>query len=255
MGTQDRLIVRNELGELERLSEFLSKFGEEHSLPEEFSLELNLALEEIFCNIVKYGYQDKARHEIAVALGLQEGTVSLSVEDDAVAFNPLDAPVPALEGPVDTRPLGGLGVHMVRAVMDDIEYRREGGQEPPGDEKTRGDKRVMKVVEQKDGNVVVLTVVGRLDATTWDVLQRKVDDLIGRGEKLLVIDGAELSYISSSGLRVLLVALKNLTDVSGRMAVCSLSERVRHVFEITRLTSAFEILATREEAVANLKGG
>lgn len=126
MGTEDRLVVRNELDELERLSMFLSAFGEEHGLSEDFSLELNLALEEIFCNIVKHGYEDDGRHEIAVTLGLNEGMVLLSVEDDAVAFNPLDAPEPVLDGPIDTRPIGGLGVHMARTVMDDIEYRREG---------------------------------------------------------------------------------------------------------------------------------
>lgn len=126
MGT-DRLIVHNELAELERLSEFLSEFSKKHCLSEDLSLDLNLALEEIFCNIVKHGYTDEERHEIAVALDLNEGMVSLFVEDDGIAFNPLDALAPVLDGPVEKRPIGGLGVHMVRTVMDDVEYRRQGG--------------------------------------------------------------------------------------------------------------------------------
>lgn len=113
----------------------------------------------------------------------------------------------------------------------------------------------MEVVEQRDGNVIVLAVEGRVDATTSDALQGKVNDVVAQGEKLLVIDGAKLSYISSSGLRVFLLAWKRMSAVAGRMAVCSLNDRVEHVFEITKLTSVFDILATREEAVAKLKGG
>lgn len=113
----------------------------------------------------------------------------------------------------------------------------------------------MQVVEQKDGNVVVLAVDGRLDATTSDALQEKISDLVGHGEKLFVIDGAKLSYISSSGLRVLLLTLKKLSVVSGLMAICSLNDHVRQVFEMTRLTLVFDILATRDEAITKLKRG
>ena len=126
MWGEARLVVQNELAELERLAEFLSQFGTEHNLSEDLSFELNLALEEIFCNIVKHGYQDEACHQITVSLALSEGTVSLSVADDAPAFNPLEAPEPILDRPLEDRPIGGLGIHIVRRVMEDVEYRREG---------------------------------------------------------------------------------------------------------------------------------
>lgn len=126
MRAQDRLVVRNELAELERLSGFLSAFWEKHRLPPDLELDINLAVEEVFCNVVRHGYQDAAAHEIVVCLLLEDGLLSVSVEDDGVAFNPLEAPAPVLDGPLDERPVGGLGVHLIRSVADDVKYRREG---------------------------------------------------------------------------------------------------------------------------------
>jgi len=112
----------------------------------------------------------------------------------------------------------------------------------------------MEVLERKDGSIVILAPSGRLDAATSNDLQVKIEDLLRRGEKRLVIDCAKLSYVSSSGLRVLLLAAKSLAGVSGLMAICCLNENVRRVFEMTRLDTVLDVLNTTEEAIAKLRG-
>ena len=87
---------------------------------------LNLALEEILVNVIAHGYQGSADHQIIVRLALDDGEVRAEVEDDARPFNPLEAPEPDLSKPLEERPIGGLGIHLTRKMMDGLVYRRQG---------------------------------------------------------------------------------------------------------------------------------
>jgi anti-sigma regulatory factor (Ser/Thr protein kinase) len=127
MTTEAALTVRNDVAELVRLNSFLEQFWAEHRLPEDIAGDVTLALEEVFLNVVNHGYTDAAEHDIVVRLALEEGCVALTVEDDGVPFNPLKAPAPDIDKPLEERGIGGLGIHLVRQVMDGIEYARAGG--------------------------------------------------------------------------------------------------------------------------------
>ena len=78
-------------------------------------------------NVIAYAYDDKADHRITLRLSLRTGELAAEVEDDGRPFNPLDAPPPDLTQPLEDRPIGGLGVHFLRTLMDGVEYRREQG--------------------------------------------------------------------------------------------------------------------------------
>jgi anti-sigma regulatory factor (Ser/Thr protein kinase) len=86
-----------------------------------------LALEEIVTNIVKYAFEDRGRHEILFSVRLTGAEVMLRFSDDGRAFDPLAAPVPDLEQLPDDRPIGGLGIHLVRQFAERMEYERAGG--------------------------------------------------------------------------------------------------------------------------------
>ena len=81
-------------------------------------------MEEIVTNIVKYAHGDDRPHEIAVSISLVAGQAVLCIEDDGRPFNPLAAPPPDTEGPIQQRPVGGLGIHLVREMSESIGYRR-----------------------------------------------------------------------------------------------------------------------------------
>ena len=88
---------------------------------------MNLALDEVVTNVIRYAHDDGRQHPIVVRLALEQGVLTAQVEDDGRAFNPLDAPVPDIGAGIDDRPIGGLGIHLVRSVMTSVEYRREDG--------------------------------------------------------------------------------------------------------------------------------
>src|SRR5499433_891985 len=118
--------LNNQLSELDRFSQTLSEFGQRHDLAPRVVHNLNLALEEILTNIISYGYTDNREHEIRVGLSAQPGEVKAEVQDDGQPFNPLEVPEPDTTKPLEERAIGGLGIHIVRKLMDGLEYKRQG---------------------------------------------------------------------------------------------------------------------------------
>lgn len=119
------VVLKNEIEEIERLSEIVSDFGGEHNFSEEFMYAVNLALDEILTNTISYGYLDEETHEITVNLRAQVDALSVEVIDDARAFDPLAAPLADVDLPLEQREVGGLGIHLARTLMDEMTYRRE----------------------------------------------------------------------------------------------------------------------------------
>ena len=109
-------------------------------------------------------------------------------------------------------------------------------------------------VSKKD-DVAVVSLIGRLDANTSDDIQVRLLKLIDKGEKLIAIDSTQLNYISSAGLRVILMALKKLKSVNGKLAVFALKDHIKEVFDISGFTSMFPIFETQEEALNSIKNG
>ena len=119
------LKLKNDLVEIERLAGRVLSFGREHNLPAELVWEIRLVLEEVVTNIISHGYADRAVHAIEVSIVNSENDITLSVRDDGQPFNLLEHPQPDLEIPLEERGIGGMGVHIVREIMDEIDYKRE----------------------------------------------------------------------------------------------------------------------------------
>ncbi len=108
------------------VAEALERFAREHRLPKEVVNAADLALEEHLTNLISYGFEDNQAHEIKVRFSVGADLI-LEVEDDGRAFNPLKWPEPDTSLPLERRPIGGLGIHLMRRFMDDLEYHSEGG--------------------------------------------------------------------------------------------------------------------------------
>ena len=119
--------LASEASELERLYLIVEDFGKANNIATEAVFQINLTLEEIVSNSIKYGYQGEPGHTIDLHISLDSGLVTILVEDAGVPFNVLDVPTPDLHCPVEDRPIGGLGVHLARTLMDGLEYERREG--------------------------------------------------------------------------------------------------------------------------------
>jgi anti-sigma regulatory factor (Ser/Thr protein kinase) len=119
------LRIDNEISEIGRVAELVDRVGADHKLPDEVTVALNVSLDEILNNIISYAYADSGRHEIVVRLEIRSGCVEVVVEDDGKPFDPLAVPPPDLAAGM--REEGGVGIHFVRSLTDELTYtRREG---------------------------------------------------------------------------------------------------------------------------------
>ncbi len=116
----------NQLAELRRLGDEVQNFSAAHSLPSAVAHAFDLSLAEWVTNIISYGHADAEEHWILVRLSMAGDVVQAEVMDDGREFNPLTHPPVDTRAPLETRPIGGLGIHMMRKLMDGVEYRREG---------------------------------------------------------------------------------------------------------------------------------
>jgi len=118
--------LKNTIAELERLGRQLELFGNKVGLTKKCLFQINLAIDELFTNIVTYGYADEKTHKIQFELSLIDGEVLIRIEDTGIPFDPAKATIPEPEAAIENCKVGGLGLHLVRKLMDEIRYERSG---------------------------------------------------------------------------------------------------------------------------------
>ncbi len=119
--------LKSDLSELKALCQHLNKLGQVTGLSEACITDINICLDELFTNIVSYGFEDDLEHIIRFTINLDNNVLTLNIEDDGIPFNPLEKKDPEIpDDLIDVR-IGGLGIHIVRKLMDDISYKRKRG--------------------------------------------------------------------------------------------------------------------------------
>ena len=117
------LVLDGNLAELARLTAETARFCRQYALGDDLEFDLNLVLEELFVNSVRHGGCKTVEFELAM---MPDG-VTLEYADRGPAFDPTQAAAPDVTAPLEDRPIGGLGLHLVRQIMRDIEYHRVDG--------------------------------------------------------------------------------------------------------------------------------
>ena len=120
------LRIANDVASLCDALATVDEFLERHRVGAQATFTVRLAAEEIVTNVIKYAYQDSARHAIELDLRLWSDRAILRVADDGRAFDPLLAPPPDLSRPVEEKAVGGVGIHLVRTLAERLEYARVG---------------------------------------------------------------------------------------------------------------------------------
>jgi len=119
------LQLRNDGLEIRQLASTLEYIGSLSNIPSKALFRLNLALDELLTNTISYGYPDAREARIDVRLRHTGDKLEVRLADDGVPFDPLTLPDPDTTADIDQRAIGGLGVHLVRTLMDEVTYERE----------------------------------------------------------------------------------------------------------------------------------
>ena len=111
----------------------------------------------------------------------------------------------------------------------------------------------MTIIQKEKNGIMELSISGRLDAVSAVEADKDFNSVIDDGHKNLLVDLTALDYISSAGLRVLLVVAKRIQQSNGKVVLCALSANVKEVFEISGFSSIFGIFPTSDEAIKFLQ--
>lgn len=110
----------------------------------------------------------------------------------------------------------------------------------------------MDLVDETVGGALVIQTFGRLDSGTAPAFEKHLVERLEQGVQALVIDFGPLDYISSAGLRVLLMTAKRIKQSNGRMAMCNLSDSIHQVLEISGFLTILTVCSDRDEAVVKV---
>lgn len=107
----------------------VEELGQREAWPDSLTFKVNLVLEELGLNILTHGGKSSDRRpEIEIVLTSEDDVLTIEVLDDGQPFDPLeDAPNPNVDASIEDRSIGGLGIHLVRTLMDDLRYQRDDG--------------------------------------------------------------------------------------------------------------------------------
>ena len=124
---EKKLILQNEVAEISKLAIFIDELGEEFGLSPELVFNLNLVLEEAVSNVILYAYPKEEHQTISLIAKKKENQLIFVLTDSGKEFDPTQAPDADITLSAEDRPIGGLGIFLIRQIMNTVEYQRIDG--------------------------------------------------------------------------------------------------------------------------------
>ena len=118
------LVIENDLSEISKLAVFVDELGKELSLTPELIFNLNLVLEEAVSNVILYAYGEEKHKEISLMAKISDGNLVFALTDSGKEFDPTKVPDADITLSAEEREIGGLGIYLIRQIMNKVEYQR-----------------------------------------------------------------------------------------------------------------------------------
>jgi anti-sigma regulatory factor (Ser/Thr protein kinase) len=124
MGPSFRMTIGADPGQVAGVGAAFAEFANAHAVPAPVRRSMSVALDELLNNAIAYGFAGRERGEVRIEVELRADRLCATLSDDGRPFNPLDVAAPDTALPAEERPVGGLGIHLVRRMMDEVSYHR-----------------------------------------------------------------------------------------------------------------------------------
>lgn len=225
---------------------------------QQLSEQMQLAINEIFCNIVKHGFNTKSIGEIVLKVGLEERGIRFEIADQGPSFNPDEIREPSLAGDR----FEGFGWYMVKKIVDEVVYLHkqveEGWNHLELYKSYILEEETMEIGQINENDIMIITPkISSLDAKDVSEFKEKVMDTIQNknpeGLKRFILDLKQIEFIDSSGLGSFLSILRYLRDHGSSLKLANMNTSVRTIFELVSMHKVFETYGTLEEAKNSFK--
>jgi anti-anti-sigma factor len=239
----DTITLTADLDALAKISAFVTEAAELAGLDERATWQVQLAVDEAATNVIQHAYDPDDPGDITLSWRCEENRFTVTLRDYGRQFDPGSIPEPDITSPLEDRQVGGLGLYLITRLMDEVrfDFNPQGGNL----------LTMVKYIDAAVGDAVVtMPIRGRVDAVTAPQLNRDVLAQINAGARRILLDLADVTFLSSSGLRALLLIRKELMTLGGELRLSSLQPQVYEVFTLTGFTQVFAIHSSADEARA-----
>ena len=127
MSTHKTVRITNQRDQIDNVRKFFDDYSKENKLTEKTVHDIQMALDELLTNIVNYGYEDSDEHQIDVHFGINNNAVNVEIVDDSKPYNILEQENPDISLSVEDKPIGGLGIFLIKKLMSNVDYYTEEG--------------------------------------------------------------------------------------------------------------------------------
>ncbi len=202
--------------------------------------EVQLAVDEAATNIILHAYGDHGLDgPLVIESTLHGDEFTVNLHDKGKPFDPEDVPAPDLTSPVEDRKTGGLGIYLMKTLMDRVEFQFD----------VDGYNVVTLVKRLPMTYLRFIRLSGRIDAAAVPSVQKLVREAAHDGVRCVIIDMDDVTFLSSSGLRILLLLTRELRKQQSDIRLCAPRPQVAEVFHLTGFDQIFELFPTREAAI------
>lgn len=119
---EHNLTLPNDVESIPQLAAFIEAVTEELAIAPQLTMRINLAMEEAVVNVMKYAYPEGTLGQIDISTSFSDGTITFAIKDSGIPFDPTKVSSPDISLPVEERSIGGLGIYLVRELMDEVSY-------------------------------------------------------------------------------------------------------------------------------------
>lgn len=237
------LVVPSSLDSLSKISDYIVLAARAAGLDDHAVWEVQLAVDEAATNIILHAYGDHGLEgPITVETKLTGDEFTVYLHDRGVSFDPATVPEPDLVSPVEDRVTGGLGLYLMRTLMDKVDFRFD----------VDGSNMLKMAKRMPASDVRFVRLTGRIDAAAAPSVQKIVRAAADRDAKYIIVDLSEVTFLSSSGLRIFLLLARELHRHGGDLLLCSPRPQVAEVFQLTGFDQIFKLYPTRDAATEDL---
>ncbi len=127
MSTNKTVRITNQRDQVDTVRKFFDDYSKENKLTEKTVHDIQMALDELLTNIVNYGYEDSDEHKIDVRFGINDDAVRVEIIDDSKPYNILEQESPDISLSVEDKPIGGLGIFLIKKLMSNVDYYTKEG--------------------------------------------------------------------------------------------------------------------------------
>ena len=242
-----------QLSNLAAIRRFVSETAGTLGMSPDTVSDLLLAVDEATTNIVTHGYAGRPG-EVEVEVGKAENGLVVHLRDEAPPFDPTRVPPPSLSGDLEERQPGGMGVWLIRRMVDEVFWKERPGKGNElilikhGGEHEMESRLDLSTVQEGEG-IAVIAIAGDVDADTSTTLECEIIKVLEGGQNRLILDFSHVDFLASAGLRVALNAQQRAHALGGEVRLCAMSPHVFKVFEMVGFNQMFTIANTRDEAL------